>query len=543
MASEKRDLSDLSKYEGSIDKGKNIYCFPTLYKKTKTGKTRVWNIYVRLIKDSKKRNKEIDWNVLKEDELPFKEEYINGKKPLPPNSVGEYWVVSGEVNGKKTRHAPSYGKAVNIGKKDERSSLQTAIIYARNEFLKKVNRGFKENIADINAKQKELKHARYYPMKASKYVEKYEKIKYPCYVQPKLDGTRVLGYLHKKKETEDVVLYTRQLKDVPGKNPIREQFKPILEKMYDEKDDESLYIDFEFYKYGIELQKISGVLRNEKDTSDLMQCWIFDAFYPIDLPTMGFAKRWELVSAIFEEDKTPENKRKRLEFKFNKDKILDNYKDWLNSLKKEYKHASADKRKKMFKKEKGIQNMEEAEKLYEKLKELDVSKTAYFEKFEVPIQGYIAKVPTLVANNRVEEEYLYRGFLTLNFEGSIVRNMDGLYRASATTDDSWLRGPDVQKRKNLMSDEYEISGFSEGKRGREKGALLWVLKTKEGKEFTVSPKSATIKERKDLYNKFKKDPKLFDREYKGELITVVYEALSNDNLPLRSKALGLRPYK
>ena len=540
MASDKRDLSDLLKYEGSINKGENIYSFPTLYKKTKTGKTRIWNIYVRLIKNPKKRNKDIDWNVLKDDELSLKKEYISGEQSLPPNSVGQYWVVSGEIDGKKTRHSPSYGKAVNIGKKDERNSLQTAIIYARNEFLKKINRGFKENIADIDILKKELKHARYYPMKAAKYTEKYDKITYPCYVQPKLDGTRVVAYLHKKKETDDVVLYTRQLKDVPGKDYIRDQLKPILEKMYDNKDDESLYIDFEFYKFGLKLQDISGTLRNEKDTSKSIQCWIFDAFYPTGLSNMEFAKRWELVNIIFEKDKTPENKRTSLDFKFNREKILDSYRKWLHSLQKEYNHASVEKKKKMFKKEKGIASLEAAEKLYKELEELNAS---HLDKFSVPIQNHIAKVPTIMANNRVEEEYIYRGFITLGFEGSIVRNMAGLYRASAITDDSWLRSPDVQKRKPVFSDEYEIVNYTEGMKGKERGAILWILKTKEGKEFTVAPKNVSIKERKELYNKFKKDSHLFDKDYNGKMITIEFEDKSKDNVPQRAKALGLRPYK
>ena len=49
MSSEKRDLSNLLKYEGRVNKKKNLYEFPQLYNISKNGKIRIWKISIRLI--------------------------------------------------------------------------------------------------------------------------------------------------------------------------------------------------------------------------------------------------------------------------------------------------------------------------------------------------------------------------------------------------------------------------------------------------------------------------------------------------------------
>ena len=114
MSSEKRDLSNLLKYEGRVNNKKNLYEFPQLYNISKNGKIRIWKISIRLIKDpDKKRNKIINWNILEDEQLPIEIEYVSGRKKLPPFTIAQYWVITGEMNGKKTRHPPSYGELKN----------------------------------------------------------------------------------------------------------------------------------------------------------------------------------------------------------------------------------------------------------------------------------------------------------------------------------------------------------------------------------------------------------------------------------------------
>jgi len=580
MSSDKRDLSNLLKYEGSIDKKKNLYEFPQLFNVSKTGKIRVWKISIRLIKDpdssnSKRntRNKKIDWNMLEDEQLPIKIEYVSGDKSLPPFSVAQYWVVTGEQNGKKTRHPPSYGELKNKGRENERSSLQTAIIGSRNEYLKKIKQGFRTDIKSVTDRlltsdrlsTKQRKNIRYFPMLPVKYKERYEKIEYPCYVQPKIDGTRVVAFLSRtskdnkvnNKSVYKVVLYTRELKDVPGKKNIKKQLLPILKRMYDHDRDESIYIDFEFYKFGKKLQDISSEFRSEDINSDnsklTSQCWIFDAFYPSGLQTIEFDERVEWIDQIFENEKVTST----LHLTFNKNDVLKNYKEWLEKLKKDIDRSDTKKIEKMFKKEKGVPSLDFAIDLKNKLRKIITKKSKNVQKFEINIYNNMVKVPTLLARNRVEEEYIYRSMLLLGFEGSIVRNMNGIYKADPNTKSSYLRSMDVQKRKVQFSEEYPIENYTQGKKGREKGALIWILirhkdrkfdnsdfaKYPEDKLFNAPPKNVTIEERKQLFAKFEKNRKIFDRDYKGKLMMVEFEDLSKDGIPQRLKALGLRPYK
>jgi hypothetical protein len=82
--------------------------------------------------------------------------------------------------------------------------------------------------------------------------------------------------------------------------------------------------------------------------------------------------------------------------------------------------------------------------------------------------------------------------------------------------------------------------IAKGSRGKDKGAILWVLQTKSGKRFNVTPKDMTYKERYALYQKASKH---FATKYEGRMMTVEYEDLSKDDVPLRAKSVGFRDYE
>lgn len=570
MTSDKRDFTDFTKYEGKINKEKNIYEFPILYKKTKLGKIRKWQIVVRLIKNpgtERKKNKQINWNELEDEQLPMCSDYIRGQKDIPPESIGQYWSISGEINGKITRNAPSYGTLKNKGRSNERNALLSSIISARAQYLKKINDGFKDDIKNIGSAVRE-KNARYFPMLLERYKEKYQKIEYPCFVQPKLDGTRIIAFLN--NSTDKVELYTRELKDVPGKDNIKKIFYPILKELY---NNESIYIDFEFYKYGKKLQDISSSMRNENIESD-EQCWIFDAFYPSAINEHTFDERNALVDEVFELLEKHKSEREksqkriveihskhivdggeipltedelkdvlcsdRINFIFNKEIIIDEYEKWFNKLKKTVNTTENDMLSKLFKKEVGMPSLEYAKKLKKQINNLNVHKK--IKKVLISAHHNMVKVPTIYVKNRIEEEFIYWGFLTVGFEGTVVRNIDGLYRADADNKTSALRSSNVQKRKYRYSAEYPLHDFTEGEKGSNRGAIMWVFIIK-GKIVKGTPKNVTIEERKKLFSKLKKNRKLFDSYYKGKLMTIEYEDLSRDGIPQRLKVLGIRPYK
>lgn len=94
--------------------------------------------------------------------------------------------------------------------------------------------------------------------------------------------------------------------------------------------------------------------------------------------------------------------------------------------------------------------------------------------------------------------------------------------------------------KKKMTDEFEVVNYTEGSRGKDKGAIIWVAKTKDGAFFNVTPKNITYEERYALFAECKKH---FKTKYLGRMLTVEYEDLSKTNVPQRAKAVGFRDYE
>jgi hypothetical protein len=109
---------------------------------------------------------------------------------------------------------------------------------------------------------------------------------------------------------------------------------------------------------------------------------------------------------------------------------------------------------------------------------------------------------------------LFSEFVEAGYEGIMLRNGAGVYRAN-------YRSNDLQKYKEFMEDEYRIIDFKEGE-GRDAGAVIWVCETADGKEFTVRPRG-TMEQRREWFNDGAK--------YIGKNLTVVYQELTEDGKP------------
>ena len=109
---------------------------------------------------------------------------------------------------------------------------------------------------------------------------------------------------------------------------------------------------------------------------------------------------------------------------------------------------------------------------------------------------------------------LFAEFVEAGYEGIMLRNGAGVYRAN-------YRSNDLQKYKEFMEDEYRIIGFKEGE-GRDAGAVIWVCETADGKEFTVRPRG-TMEQRREWFND--------GESYIGKNLTVVYQELTEDGKP------------
>lgn len=164
--------------------------------------------------------------------------------------------------------------------------------------------------------------------------------------------------------------------------------------------------------------------------------------------------------------------------------------------------------------------------LYEALSDLD-AKT-------------IKSVPTYEVKTYTAAEKKYDKFVSMGYEGAILRNSSGPYLGNSLKTGAFLRSRDLVKMKQRFTDEYECIGYAEGSRGKDKGAVIWVCQTPDEVQFNVTPKNTTYEERYKLFQECEDN---FDEKYKGRMLTVEYEDLSKDNVPLRAKALTFRDYE
>ena len=130
---------------------------------------------------------------------------------------------------------------------------------------------------------------------------------------------------------------------------------------------------------------------------------------------------------------------------------------------------------------------------------------------------------------------LYHKLIKNGYEGVILKNNAGVYEFSK---DKEIRSYQIRKRKPRHSGEYKIIGYKCGTKGKEENALIWELETKNGHTFTSVPIHISTQERIEMYNKM--TPAIFELKYKNKMMTVEYDDLSEDTIPLRAKAICVR---
>ena len=114
-------------------------------------------------------------------------------------------------------------------------------------------------------------------------------------------------------------------------------------------------------------------------------------------------------------------------------------------------------------------------------------------------------------------------FMEEGYEGIMIRNIEAPYKVDK-------RSYDLLKYKSFEDDEFEIIGFKEGK-GTQKGAIIFICKTKDDKEFSVVPNGSISKRRK----MFKEGDK-----YIGQQLTVEFQELSQEGIPRFPKGKAIR---
>lgn len=284
--------------------------YPVLYTTTKSGKKRLWACWI---------------------------------DPSHP----KLWTTDGEVGGKLKDPSPR-----SFTGNTRRTPQEQAEDWAQKKWIEKLDKGYKPDISDINGmkiytkviQQKEANGGmnrgvkmwgetqittgttagvkdlsqRHYPMLAKKYKEHKvvhgeevykltnpgKNVKFPCFVQTKVDGLRALPRISGDK----VILESRNGKDYVHLNHIREEVKRWLTK----KGCRDYVLDGEMYLHhlvcdgkeltGVErfqfLSKACKITRKEPHPEEhLVQFHIFD-LWDTD---KTFEERWKILEELFED--------------------------------------------------------------------------------------------------------------------------------------------------------------------------------------------------------------------------------------------------
>jgi ATP-dependent DNA ligase len=246
------------------------------------------------------------------------------------NNDNTYWisVTYGVKDGKMIHSKKQVKEGKNIGKKNETTVEQQLILVCDKTYKDKTE--IEEYIADVNDIDEEKIDKTYAPMLAATWdpdskVKRKTDIKFPCFVQPKLDGIRCLTYL----KGGEIVNQSRQLKYFKNLTHINNELSDFFEK-YD-----NIVLDGELYNHDIEFNNIAGIVKKEKlkkeDESKLLDIkyYIYDCF-TIDEPApyygrLNFLKKEIKGKKYVELLETTECENKEKLFELHSSYMSDNY--------------------------------------------------------------------------------------------------------------------------------------------------------------------------------------------------------------------------
>lgn len=219
--------------------------------------------------------------------------------------------ISGYTDGVKTVSEWTCCEAKNVGKKNATTPEQQAMSEAKAMWTKRVELGSFESISDID------KLVHFKPMLAHKYEDYKDKIKYPIFSQPKLDGIRCI--------VRADGMWSRNGKKIISAPHIFESLKPLFE------NDPELIFDGELYadKFANDFNTICSLVKKTKPTSnDLKESKDKIEYHIYDLPSHQGTFR-ERYTALVELNLSDCCKRVRTDVCLDENVLKDWYEDYV----------------------------------------------------------------------------------------------------------------------------------------------------------------------------------------------------------------------
>lgn len=219
------------------------------------------------------------------------------EKPLyKKNSEGgiEIWQVETETS----RGNPDFGqlimtygehggklitKIVKVKGNTRCSAYEQTFKEAESKYKKKLKSGYVTSLEDALAgKTDDVIEGGVLPMLAQKFEDHKHKIKYPVYVQPKLDGHRCVAIFDKNGK---VTLWTRTRKPIKAVPHIIRD----LEKM----NQRDLVLDGELYNHDMTFEEITSAAKKHSEKSDRLIYNIYDV-----VTSAGYEKRDSFLNEL-----------------------------------------------------------------------------------------------------------------------------------------------------------------------------------------------------------------------------------------------------
>jgi DNA ligase-1 len=176
--------------------------------------------------------------------------------------------ISGYTDGIKTTSEWTCCSGKNIGKKNETTPNEQAMAEAKAMWTKRVELGNFENINDID------NEVYFSPMLAHKWEDRKDKIKYPVFSQPKLDGIRCI--------VRSDGMWSRNGKRIVSAPHIFESIKHLFDENPDLIFDGELYAD----KFANDFNAICSLVKKTKPTTaDLRASAESIQYHIYDLPS------------------------------------------------------------------------------------------------------------------------------------------------------------------------------------------------------------------------------------------------------------------
>ena len=201
--------------------------FPELRGEATTGKTKVWSIRVS-----------------------------------DQDGVGVIETTHGYLDGKMQVTEKRITDGKNLGKKNATTAVQQAVSEARAAWTKKKESGYAEataavsdaadamediDLAESSGRGKGIDESAPLPMLAHEYTKRGKGNVFPCFTQPKLDGTRCVGMVQQG-------LFSRNRKTYPHLEHIRAELDQLPA---------GLVLDGELYSTTLTFQEIVGLVKRE----------------------------------------------------------------------------------------------------------------------------------------------------------------------------------------------------------------------------------------------------------------------------------------